>query len=124
MIPSQIKLTSLTSRVQSVEIDVILLLKCHIIHYFLIICINCHIFYLDSLFYSKKREIVLSSYYSIYLFTSEINPVSTSYTAPEITTSSGIKGDAFKAPYPRGHSPQYLEREENRDLLHPHPVLS
>ena len=46
----------------------------------------------------QETKIVLSSYSLLYdHFTSEINPVSTSYTAPEITTSSGIKGETLRS---------------------------
>ena len=46
---------------------------------------------------AQENKVVLFSWTLLFYFTSEINPVSTSYTAPEITTSSGIKGEAFKS---------------------------
>ena len=93
----------MTSRVNLLKFNCNILVKMlYYTTYFLIFCAKLsHFFLFGSIFFTPIKRVQRKQSRFVFLelffyFTSEINPVSTSYTAPEITTSFGIKGKLLK----------------------------
>ena len=99
--------------------------------YFLIICAKLsHFFLFGSLFLHQKKNTGKQRSFFLpilfYLLISLLRSIRCPHHTQLLKSPHPLesKEKPLKAPYPRGHSPQYLEKEGNRDLLHPHPVLS